>query len=290
MAAGSRVFISIPSYLLITLDGTEACDEICYIKKTGEAAIRTKFGQLAEKSNGDDTAWYRNHSYDPPFLLMMEDADQDTLVAWHERTFAEWPNAGSSGVEMMAMLTSLIMSNGIDRIVQCGHYVGFSTLIMGFIGRKMGSRNFLYSVDLDPVPSEYTRGWVERAGLSNDVMIAVRDSSDPVNVAEAVAYLGGAPQLVYIDSSHQYEHTMRELDLWWDALAPGGLIVMDDISQWAAEFDRTNLGGSHRAALEFCQTKAANSVLLNGGFGRGSKGPLIYTDVCGFGLLQKPFV
>ena len=81
----------------------------------------------------------------------------------------------------------------------------------------------------------------------------------------------------------------QELNLWWGALPPGGLIVMDDISQWAAEYDRTGLGGSHRAALEFCQTTAANSVLINGNFGRATTNPMIYTDVCGFGLLQKPY-
>ncbi len=251
--------------------------------------MRTKYAQLAAQSQGDDTTWFRHHDYDPPFLLVMEESDHDLLVAWQERTAAEWPNAGSSGVEMLSMLTSLIMSSGLTRIVQCGHYVGFSTLVMGFVGRKMGSKNFLYSVDLDPVPSEYARGWVEQAGLGDDIMIAVRDSSDPVNVEEAAAFLGGRPQLVYIDSSHQYEHTMQELNLWWDALEPGGMIVMDDISQWAAEFDRTNMGGSHRAALEFCQTTAANSIMLNGGFGRHTNKRMVYTDVCGFGLLQKPF-
>ena len=251
--------------------------------------IRTKYGQLAAKSAGPDTTWYRNHNYDPTFLLVMDEADHDTLVAWQEQTSRDWPNAGASGVEMMTMLTSFIMSSGLDRVVQCGHYVGFSTLVMGFIGRKMGSKKFLYTVDLDPVPSEYTRTWVERAGLADDIKIAVRDSSDPVNVEEAVAHLGGAPQLVYIDSSHQYEHTMRELNLWWDALAPGGLIIMDDISQWASEFDSTGMGGSHRAALEFSQTKAANAALINGGFGRTTGDRMIYTDLCGFGLLQKPF-
>lgn len=251
--------------------------------------MRTKFGRVAAAGKTVDTGWFRCHDYDPPFLLVMDDNDHDVLSAWHDQTVREWPNAGASGVEMMTMLTGLIMSSGLDRIVQCGHYVGFSTLIMGFVCRRMGKRNFLYTVDLDPVPSDYTRVWVERAGLADDVMMAVRDSSEPVNITEAVAYLGGAPQLVYIDSSHQYEHTLQELNLWWDALEPGGLIVMDDVSQLAAEFDRTHLGGSHRAALEFCQTRAANAVLLNADFARTTEKPLIYTDVCGFGLLQKPF-
>lgn len=251
--------------------------------------MRTKFGQVATSSESVDTEWFRRHTYDPAFLYALPEADHDVLIAWHEQTISEWPNAGASGIEMMSLLTSLIMGSKFDRVVQCGHYIGFSTLIMGFIGRQMGLSQFLYTVDLDPKPSAYTQTWVQRAGLASDIMIAVRDSSDPINVSDARDFLGGAPQLVYIDSSHQYEHTLRELELWWDALQPGGLIVMDDVSQWAAEFDSTALGGSHRAALEFCQTKAGNSVLLNSGFGRQTDRTLVYTDLCGFGLIQKPY-
>ena len=251
--------------------------------------IRTAYGQMAAKNEGVDTTWYRRHNYDPSFLLVMDEADHALLIDWQKSANVEWPNAGASGVEMMTMLTGMIMSSGLDRIVQCGHYIGFSTLVLGFIGRKMGSSRFLYTVDLDPVPSEYTIGWVNKAGLQDDIKITVRDSSDPANVPEAIDFLGGPPQLVYIDSSHQYEHTLQELNLWWDALLPGGLIIMDDISQWAAEFDRTKLGGSHRAALEFCKMKGANSVLLNGNFSRKIATPLIYTDLCGFGLIQKPY-
>lgn len=251
--------------------------------------MNNSFADVARQATGPDTAWYRAKDYDPPFLKIMDAADHETLIRWSRRTEAEWPNAGASGVEMMTMLTSLIIAAGISRIVQCGHYVGFSTLIIGFIARKMGLRNFLYSVDIDPVPSAYTQDWVDDADLSSDIMIAVRNSADPENVDAAIAHLGGRPQLIYIDSSHQYEHTLSELRLWWDCLVPGGFVVMDDISQWAAEFDSTNMGGSHRAALEFCQTVAANSILINGGFGRQTGAELVYTDVCGFGLIQKPF-
>lgn len=250
---------------------------------------KSLYATFAAQDSGVDSTWFRNHDYDPPFLAMLSDDDQSLLVEWHKDTVSLYPNAGASGVEMLTMLSGLVLSAGITRIVQCGHYVGFSTLILGFIGRKMSSRNFLYTVDLADHPSAHTRNWVTKAGLAEDIAIAVRDSSDPRNVEEAVAFLGGNPQLVYIDSSHQYEHTMRELRLWWDALPPGGLLVMDDISLWAAEYDSTGLGGSHRAALEFCKSTASNSVLLNSSFGRATGAPLVYTDVCGFGLIQKPY-
>jgi predicted O-methyltransferase YrrM len=219
---------------------------------------------------------------------MISPEDHETLIAWHEQTRAEWPNAGASGVEMMTMLTGLILSSGLTRIVQCGHYVGFSTLLLGMIGRQMGVSKFLYSVDIAEVPSAYTRRWLEKAGLTN-VEVAVHDSADPVCVQEAAQFLGGPPQLVYVDSSHQYEHTRRELVQWWAALPPGGLLVMDDVSAWAAAFDSTKKGGSHRAAAEFRQHHAPNGAILNGTLHQGAQSSLIYTDVCGFGLFQKPY-
>jgi len=249
------------------------------------------YAEFARQSGTVDSTWFRNHAYDPPFLRIISEQEQRFLIDWHEAVAQEYPNAGASGVEMMTMLSGLIMGSGISRIVQCGHYVGFSTLLMGFIGRYMGLNRFLYTVDIDPKPSEFTLSWVQKAGLADDIFIAVKDSSDPSNVDAAAEFLGGAPQLIYIDSSHQYQHTLKELALWWDALPPGGLIIMDDVSLWASEFDRTQEGGSHRAALQFRQTVAANGVILNANLAREMPDPyqLIYTDICGFGLIQKPY-
>jgi hypothetical protein len=62
---------------------------------------------------------------------------------------------------------------------------------------------------------------------------------------------------------------------------------MDDISLFADRFDSTGLGGSHRAAVEFIAVGGGNGILLNGGW--GGLEPLVYTNVCGLGLIQKPF-
>ena len=250
--------------------------------------FHTAFAKIAAQDSSPDSTWYRAQPYDPPFLRVISDADDQTLIDWYAETKATYPNAGASGVEMMAMLTGLVMGAGIKHMVQCGHYVGFSTLILGMIARQMGAERFLYTVDIEPEPSAYTAKWLERAQLQPYVHVSVHDSSDSVCVAEALAFHGKPPQLVYIDSSHQYEHTCAELRLWWAALPPGGLLVMDDVSGWAAEFDRSKRGGSHRAAMEFRLHHAPNSIVLNSDLYSDAKGLPIYTDVCGFGLFQKP--
>ena len=53
--------------------------------------------------------------------------------------------------------------------------------------------------------------------------------------------------MVFIDSSHEYWNTRAELDAWYPALAPGGLIVLHDSSEFAAGFDVTAKGGVRRA-------------------------------------------
>lgn len=250
---------------------------------------RSPFALFAERELSPDNDWYRLHSYDPPFLRVIPEEDHQTLIGWYTETKATYPNTGASGVEIMTLLTGLVMSTGINRVVQCGHYVGFSALLLAMVARQMGTGRFLYTVDIDPVPSAFTQRWIERAGLAEKVMVAVHDSSDPVCIDEAQTFLGGKPQLVYVDSSHQYDHTRSELMLWWEALPPGGLLAMHDVSGWAARFDRTGKGGSHRAAMEFRQHHAPNGVILNSNLYPGLGAKLVYTDICGFGLLQKPY-
>lgn len=250
---------------------------------------RTPYAALAESDPSLENAWYRHHKYDPPFLRVISDEDHATLIEWHQETRRRYPDAGSSGVEMMTLLTGLIMSSEIKRVVQCGHYVGFSTLLLGMIGRHMDRQRFLYTVDVAEGPSSYTQSWVDKAGLSELVSVAVHDSSDPVCIGEAREYLGGSPDLVYIDSSHQYDHTRAELAQWWSELPPGGLLVMDDVSGWAASYDRTAKGGSHRAAAEFARLHAPNGVVLNSSLYPELGARLVYTDICGFGLFQKPY-
>jgi predicted O-methyltransferase YrrM len=163
---------------------------------------RSSFALVAEQDLSPDNAWYRHHAYDPPFLRVISNEDHQTLIDWHTETKATYPNAGASGVEMMTMLTGLVMSTGITRMVQCGHYVGFSTLLLGMIARQMGLQRSLYTVDIDPESTAYTRKWIEKVGFAEDIMVALHDSSDPICAEEARAFLGGEPQLVYIDSSH----------------------------------------------------------------------------------------
>ncbi|HKP92847.1 MAG TPA: class I SAM-dependent methyltransferase, partial [Chthoniobacterales bacterium] len=105
----------------------------------------------------------------------------------------------------------------------------------------------------------------------------------------AAKYLGEAPHLVLIDSSHEYAATVAELDLWYPELAPGGLVLLHDTSRFAEDFDVTHEGGVRRAFLEWRAAHPETEALLLNGESRTMEGrrPL-YKDACGLGVLHKP--
>jgi hypothetical protein len=93
--------------------------------------------------------------------------------------------------------------------------------------------------------------------------------------------------MVIIDSSHQYAHTLQELDLWYGALPLGGLIVMHDVSRYAQSFDSTAKGGVRKAILEWSEKRNVPALLLNSFVTDESPDSLVYRDGCGLALIQK---
>jgi cephalosporin hydroxylase len=102
-------------------------------------------------------------------------------------------------------------------------------------------------------------------------------------------YFGGAPELIFLDSSHEYRQTLDEIEAWYPALAPGGLIVLHDTSEFAASFDVTKQGGVRRALREWRDSHPEVEVIsLNHNIPAMETPQMIYQDFCGVGLIQKP--
>ncbi len=57
--------------------------------------------------------------------------------------------------------------------------------------------------------------------------------------------------MILLDSSHEYLATVQELDLWYPALQEGGILLLHDVSIFAAGFDVTGRGGVRRAFDEW---------------------------------------
>ncbi|MCB1887850.1 MAG: class I SAM-dependent methyltransferase [Rhodocyclaceae bacterium] len=233
--------------------------------------------------------WHRlaMTDYVPMLYEFLDEDEWSLLEQWFDDTERQYPCTGEAGIPALSMLLGLISGNGLSRVVQLGHYVGYSTLMLGFMARHMRRRRMLFSVDIDPAVSAYTRSWVERAGLDEHVHLEVGDSAAPGRPEQAAEVLGGAPQLIFIDSSHQYAHTLRELDLWYPALVPGGLLLMHDSSDFARRFDRAGGQGVKQALEEWIAANRVTSLNLNGFVGGGRPGDFPYLDGCGLTIIQK---
>ena len=189
----------------------------------------------------------------------------------------------------MSVLHGLIMGSGIQHIVQLGTHAGYSALLLGFSLRQMHAQNGLLSFEIDEFLYRFARAWLERAGLNSVVKVELRSSLDPASPQLARDYLGGAPELIFLDSPHKHKQPLDEIDAWYPVLAPGGLIVLHDTSEFAASFDVTQQGGVHRALREWREAHPEIEVIsLNRKVLAMETPQMIYQDFCGAGLIQKP--
>ena len=146
----------------------------------------------------------------------------------------------------------------------------------------------LFTIDIDPELLAVARKWIVRAELQEFVEIAQRNSLDPETPRAAKEFLGGDPEMIILDSSHEYAQTLRELELWFEALAPGGLLVVHDVSRFAEGFDVTHDGGVRRAFLEWrAAHPECETFLLNANETSMDLPRPFYKDACGLGLIHK---
>lgn len=232
--------------------------------------------------------WHQRtgNTYVPDVYRLLSESEWQILREWFLDT-EEKEMAGECSIPAISWLTSYLSGNSISRVVQLGTYAGYSTLLLGWTLRRMGKPHSLLAVDNNEGITAYTDTWLTRAGLHEIVHQHVGDSAAPDLPALAREYFGAPPQLVFVDSSHQYDHTLRELDLWYAALPPGATMVLHDVSTFAAAFDPSGRGGVSRALAEWGPAHPNCSFALE--YPQQSLGslPPSYMDPCGLGLVIK---
>jgi predicted O-methyltransferase YrrM len=234
--------------------------------------------------------WHRlpGADYVPPVYSDLSGAEWDVLREWYAETDRSGP-IGECAVPLISFLHGLVMGNQIGRIVQLGTCAGYSALLLGWMLRRMNARRGLFALDLDPAMCALSQSWIARAGLEDFVGITEGNSLDQKSVYAAREYLNGDPELVILDSSHEYQSTLAELDLWYGALAPGGLLVLHDVSEFAAGFDVTQEGGVRRAFAEWRKKHPdVEALSLNNDSHSMEAARPLYKDACGLGLIHKP--
>lgn len=235
-------------------------------------------------SRDDRETWHqlRSPTGGPFYHALLSDWQRQVLRDWLEDTGAR-DMIGETSVSALGLLAGLMLGNRIERVAQCGHYAGFSLLVLGMLMQQARIPGRIVSVDVDQQMTAYTRGWIERAGLADIATAEVFDSGDPLAAWHVEERLGGPPSLLFIDSSHQYRHTLEELDLWSRFVAPRGFICMHDASEFSRYQDANGLGGVP-AALREWQRRNPNVAGLM--IDPGETTSPIYLDPCGFALLQ----
>ncbi|MDQ3197703.1 MAG: class I SAM-dependent methyltransferase [Verrucomicrobiota bacterium] len=236
--------------------------------------------------------WHRLPGMDfvPPIYSDLSEAEWEIVQAWYEETDRSGV-IGECAVPLISLLHGLVMGNRISRIVQLGTCSGYSSLLLGFMLRRMEAPGGLFTLDIDPGLCAFAQRWLERAGLTNFVTIAETNSLDPKSVTAAYQHFGGPPQMVLLDSSHEYAATLQELELWYPALESGGLLLLHDVSRFAEDFDVTKQGGVGQALAEWRRKNPAAEAICLNRESRSMELPRpLYKDACGLGIIHKPGV
>jgi cephalosporin hydroxylase len=227
-------------------------------------------------------------SYVPPIYAVLSEEEWQLVEEWYEETEAE-QHIGEIGVPAMSFIQGLVLGSGIRRVVQLGHYYGYSTMLLGFMLRSVGFGTQLVSIDIDREATRYTQRWVDRAGLNEWVTLYCGNSADAAIAESALKSLGGEPRLILIDSSHQYAHTLAELDLWVPKMPIGALMLLHDTSVFAQAWDATEQGGVKRALEEWVVGHPEVTVANLNCFAPAGVPyeALSYRDGCGLAIVQK---
>ena len=234
--------------------------------------------------------WHRLPGMDfvPPIYSDLADEEWEIMSEWYRETDRSGA-IGECAVPLVSLLQGFVLGNRINRIVQLGTCSGYSALLLGFMLRRMRAERGLFTLDINPELCALTQRWLERAGLTNYVTVATGDSLDPRSLAAAREFFPNEPELILLDSSHEYLATVRELELWYPALQIGGLFLLHDVSRFAADFDVTRKGGVGRAFTEWRRKHPeAEAICLNGESRTMDLPRPVYKDACGLGLIHKP--
>jgi predicted O-methyltransferase YrrM len=243
----------------------------------------------ADGPNGDRRYWWfkRNKSL-PVFFHYYTSQQKQVLCEWYDET--DTSGSGECNYPLIGLFIGLIGSNPSSRMkmVQLGHYNGFSSLLLGFVFQNFNISNSFISFDISSNITAQANKWTERAGLNPYVKQLVGDSADPQNVNIALDHLqSDSIDILFIDSSHEYNHTLKELQLWFPKLSRGGFVFLHDTSLKARQ---ANGIGVHDAFKEFCDAykDSIQHININSFVQKGiSKAELLYQDGCGVGILQK---
>jgi predicted O-methyltransferase YrrM len=180
----------------------------------------------------------------------------------------------------LALLETLLRITQPERVLELGTYIGLSSVFIADVLQQNQRQGHLWTVDPDASAHSLASEWLTKAGLENAVSLVGGLSTAP-EVARALR-ANGPFEFVYLDSSHAYGATLKELELVFEDrwLSPGGLLLLHDASDFASRWDPTNQGGVRRALNEWTAAHLGEYYLA-------ILEPPLWPSATGVGLLSR---
>ena len=225
----------------------------------------------------------------PDAMRLLSRRQMRALLWWYKRTDRKNEGIGECAIPAITFLTSFINGNSISRFVQLGHYTGYSSLFIAATFKRMGGDRRFLSIDIDPWATNYANLLAKKAGVSKFVQHIEGDSADSKNVELATSELEEI-ELLFIDTDHTYDHSMKEIAVWWPVLKPGGILILHDSSTFATSFGSTPDSGVKATIEEIFGNLKFGAININQEVdASGKKFDTTYLDGCGITVIQKPF-
>jgi predicted O-methyltransferase YrrM len=167
--------------------------------------------------------------------------------------------AGATDPFSLELLGAVLRAIRPKRVLELGTYIGFSSLLISDVLAHNEPDGELITVEPDQSAQEVARDLCSH--LSN--VQFVHGYSTDSEVISAVRDVGPF-EIVYLDSSHMYSETLRELNLIFDTplLVEGGMLILHDAAKEAAQFDPSGKGGVRRALDEWNINRSYHVVVF----------------------------
>ena len=124
--------------------------------------------------------------------------------------------------EYMPFFCETARSYGKTRILELGTRAGYSTL--AFLAGAEETGGHVWSVDLDPV-TDNPRGMLPWRNIPGWTFIRGDDMDPGIH-----GQLPGEVDVLFIDTSHEYRHTLDELHAYMPRVVRGGVALLHDVN------------------------------------------------------------
>jgi predicted O-methyltransferase YrrM len=178
--------------------------------------------------------------------MSYQDALRPQTRAALARMAQEQDVRGSTPEGELNILVGLLAAQGATNVLQLGTYLGWSALVLADL---VFPRGLVVSVDPDDGYLQQAKHYARLAGLDNNISFLKGFSHDGHVVARAKL---GPWDAIYIDTTHHYQQTVRELEIYCGRVAdPGTLVLLHDASEHARSLDVEGKGGVKQAIHEW---------------------------------------